>query len=149
MATASSESSSRTPSATVSRRQLFEDLLADGVVDLGQRREVEVRAHQLDQARAQFRIERLEDRAGVRLMQFADKLAQRAGVACVERLDDASTYSARKFPSSSRGATAGSVTAMSFSSSMPGLQIDDRWEGLSCLYAGASPRQFIMNCRMK
>ena len=59
------------------RRQLFEDLLADGVVDLGQRREVEIRAHQRDQARAQFRVERLEDGAGVGLMQLADQLAQR------------------------------------------------------------------------
>ena len=88
MATASSESSSRTPSATVCGGKLFEDLLADGVVDLGQRREVEIRAHQLDQARTQFRIERLDDRAGVRLMQIADELAQRAGVAGFERLDD-------------------------------------------------------------
>ena len=57
-------------------RQLFEDFLADGVVDLGQRREVEVGAHQLDQARAQFRIERLDQRADVGLMQVADELAQ-------------------------------------------------------------------------
>ena len=59
------------------RRQLFEDLLADGVVDLGQRGEVEIRAHQRDQARAQFRIERLDDGAGVGLVQLADQLAQR------------------------------------------------------------------------
>ena len=52
-------------------RQLLEDFLADRVVDLGQRGEVELAAHQLDEARAQFRIERLDQVAGVGLVQFA------------------------------------------------------------------------------
>ena len=55
------------------RRQLLEDFLADGVVDLGQRREVEVAPHQLDQARAQFRVERLDHGADIGLVQVADQ----------------------------------------------------------------------------
>ena len=77
------------------RRQLVEDFLADGVVDLGQRGEVEIRAHQRDQARAQFRIERLDDGAGVGLVQLADQLAQRGAVAASERLDDARRHNPR------------------------------------------------------
>ena len=69
-------------------RKLFEDLFADGVVDLGQRREVEIGAHQRDQARAQVRIERLENGAGIGLMQFADQLAQQRRVAGLQRPDD-------------------------------------------------------------
>ena len=61
------------------RRQLFEDFLADRVVDLGERREVELAAHQLDEARAQLRIERLDQVAGVGLVQVADELPQRGG----------------------------------------------------------------------
>ena len=62
-------------------RQLFEDLLAHRVVDFGQRREVEVAAHQLDQLRPQLGIERLDQVAGVGLVQFADQRPQQAGVA--------------------------------------------------------------------
>jgi hypothetical protein len=40
--------------------ELVEDLFADRVVDLGQRREIEVAAHELDEARAVLRVERLE-----------------------------------------------------------------------------------------
>ena len=68
-------------------RQLLEDLLAHRVVDLGERGEVERAAHQLDQARAQLRIERLEEIADVGLVQFADQLGQRSGVAGVDRGD--------------------------------------------------------------
>src|SRR5262249_39443093 len=59
--------------------QLFEDLFADGVVDLGQRRKIEVVPHQLDQPGTQLRVERLDQIADVSLMQLAGQLAQRRG----------------------------------------------------------------------
>ena len=68
--------------------QFFEDLLAHRVVDFGERREVEVLAHQLDELRAQILIERLDQVAGVGLVQFADQRAQQAGVAPRDRLGD-------------------------------------------------------------
>ena len=70
-------------------RQLLEDFLADGVVDLGQRREIEIVPHQLDQAGAQFRVERLDQIADVGLVQIAHKLAQRCGIRSLDRLRDA------------------------------------------------------------
>ena len=83
---ASSESRSRTPSATVLGRQLFEDFLADRVVDLGERGEVELAAQQFDEARPQVGIERLDQVAGVGLVQFADQRLQGRGVAALDRL---------------------------------------------------------------
>ena len=66
-------------------RQLFEDLLADGILDLGERGEVELAAEQLDEARAQVGIERLDQVAGVGLVQFADQRLQGRGVAALDR----------------------------------------------------------------
>ena len=65
---------------------LFEDFLADRVVDLGQRGEVELAAHQLDKARPQLGIERLDQVAGVGLVQLADQRLQGRGVAAFDRL---------------------------------------------------------------
>ena len=62
-------------------RQFLEDLLAHRIVDFGQRREVEVGAHQLDQLRPQIGIERLDQVADIGLVQFADQRAQQARVA--------------------------------------------------------------------
>ena len=67
------------------RRQLLEDFLADRVVDLGERREVELAAHQLDEARPQLGIERLDQVAGVGLVQLAGERLQRRGVAALDR----------------------------------------------------------------
>ena len=69
-------------------RQLLEDFLAHRVVDFGQRREVEVLAHQLDELRPQIPVERLDQVAGVGFVQFADQRAQQAGVASFDRLGD-------------------------------------------------------------
>ena len=56
-------------------RQFFEDFLADGIVDLGQRREVEIVPHQLDEAGEQLRIERLNQVTDIGLVQVADQVA--------------------------------------------------------------------------
>ena len=86
MATASSESRSRTPSATVSVSKLVEDFFADRVVDFGQRREVEVLPHQFDEARPQLRIERLDQVADVGLVQVADEFTQLRRIRRLDRL---------------------------------------------------------------
>jgi hypothetical protein len=70
------------------RLKLFEDLLAHGVVNFGQRREVEVLAHQLNELRAELRIERLDQIAGIRLVQFANQRAQQARIAPCDRFAD-------------------------------------------------------------
>src|SRR5215813_11367135 len=70
-------------------RQLFENLFADGVVDLGQRRKIEVVAHQLDQLGTQLRLERLDQIADVSLVQIADEFAQRRGILRRDRLRNA------------------------------------------------------------
>ncbi len=68
--------------------QLFEDLLAHRVVDFGQRREVEILAHQLDELRPQIRVERLDQVAGIGFVQLADQRAREARVAAPDRLGD-------------------------------------------------------------
>ncbi len=85
MATASSDSRSRTPSATVLAAAL-ENFLAHRVVDFGQRGEVEIDAEQFDQARALLRLERFQQGAEVGFVQVADQRAQRAGVGRLDRL---------------------------------------------------------------
>jgi peptidoglycan/xylan/chitin deacetylase (PgdA/CDA1 family) len=77
MCAASSESRSRTPSATV---------WADGILDLGERCEVELAAEQFDKARAQVGIERLDQVTGVGLVQLADQRLQGYGVAAFDGL---------------------------------------------------------------
>ncbi len=67
-------------------RQLVEDLLADRIVDLGQRGEVEVAPHQLDQARSQLRIERLDDVADVGFVQVADQRQHRRPISSLDGL---------------------------------------------------------------
>ena len=61
-------------------RQLLEDLLARRLADLGQRGEVELLAHQRDELLARVVIEKLEQRAEIRLVQRADPGARRLGV---------------------------------------------------------------------
>ena len=56
-------------------RQFCEDLFADGIFDLGQRREIEVASHQLDQLGTQLGLERLDQIADVSLMQIAEEFA--------------------------------------------------------------------------
>ena len=68
------------------RLELFEDLLADGLVDLVQRREVEIRAGQFDQVDAVVRLQRRDQVAEIGLMQFRDNAAQERGIG---RLDGA------------------------------------------------------------
>ena len=58
------------------RLELFEDLLADGVVDLVQRREMEIGAGQFHQADAVVRLERSDQVAEIGFMQLGDDLAQ-------------------------------------------------------------------------
>jgi hypothetical protein len=76
-------------------RHLFEDFLTDRVVDLGERGEVELAAHQFDEAPSQLRVERLDQVAGVGLMQFAGQCPQAAGIVAVDRrshaIDEIST----------------------------------------------------------
>ncbi len=67
------------------RQQLLEDVLADGVLDLGERGEVEVAAQQLDEAGPQIGVERLDQVAGIRLVQLADQRLQGAGVVALDR----------------------------------------------------------------
>ena len=119
------------------RRQLFEDFLADGVVDLGQRREVEIRAHQRDQARAQFRIERLDDGAGIGLVQLADQLAQRRGVAGVERLDDLVDIIRAQVALVVARRNGGQCRGHVFLVEHAGASSQRDWRVVSCLYAGA------------
>ena len=71
------------------RRQLIEDLVAHGVVDLGQRGEVEVDAEQLDQPRALLRLQRLDQSAHVGFVQVADQRSQTGGVARLDPARDA------------------------------------------------------------
>ena len=58
------------------RLQLFEDLLADGVVDLVQGGEVEIGAGQFHQADAVIRLQRLDQVAEIGFVQFGHDLAQ-------------------------------------------------------------------------
>ena len=66
--------------------ELLEDVLADGLVDLGQRREVEVAAEELDQPRPVVRLQRLEQVAEVGFVEILDQLAQALRVARLDRL---------------------------------------------------------------
>ena len=66
------------------RRHLFEDFLAHRIVDFGERRIVEFAAHQLDEGRPQLGVERLDQVAGVGLVQVAGQLPQRRRVAALD-----------------------------------------------------------------
>jgi len=62
-------------------RHVLEDFLAHCILDLGQRGEIEGAAHQLDEAGAQLWFERLDQVAGVSLVQLAGQRAQRLRIA--------------------------------------------------------------------
>ena len=66
--------------------EIVEDLLAHGVVDLGQRREVEVVAEQRDQLQPVFLVQRLQQRALVGLVQLGNKAAHRRPIVAVNRV---------------------------------------------------------------
>ncbi len=135
MATASSESSSRTPFGDGLGRQLLEDFLADRVVDLGQRGEVEVVPHQLDQARAQLRIERLDQIADIGL--DADRRPARAARARRRRRSPArpARHSPRA-PPHPRRATRWEPMSRSCLFRRACRALSTRWDGYLGLYAG-------------
>ena len=64
--------------------EILEDFLADRLVHLGQRREVEGGAQQLDQARAVLRLEGLEQVAQVGFVEILHQRAQALGVRGVD-----------------------------------------------------------------
>ena len=61
------------------RLEFFEDLLADGIVDLVERREVEIGAGDLDEVDAVLGLKRRDQVAEVGLMQFGDDVHSRNG----------------------------------------------------------------------
>ncbi len=65
---------------------LVENFLANRVVDLGQRGEVELAPQQLDKARPELALERLDQVAGVGLVQLADQRLQGLGIAAFDRV---------------------------------------------------------------
>ena len=68
------------------RGQLFEDFLADRIIDFGERGEIEINAQQFDQPRSLFGLQRLDKVAHVGLVQAAD---QRTQMRCVASFDHA------------------------------------------------------------
>ena len=70
------------------RFEFLEDFLADGVVDLVERREIEIGAGQLDQADAVVGFERLDQVAEVGFMEFGDDGAQKCGIGRLNRARD-------------------------------------------------------------
>jgi hypothetical protein len=62
-------------------RHLLDDLEANGLVDLGQSRQVEIGAEQPDQSEALFRLDRFEEVAELRFVQPRHVLAQEKDVA--------------------------------------------------------------------
>ena len=69
--------------------ELLKNFLADGVIDLGESREIEIVAHQGHQPRPQFRIEHLDQVTEIGLMQIADEFAQHRRIGSRNRLRDA------------------------------------------------------------
>src|SRR5262249_27292536 len=65
------------------RRQLVEDLVANRVVDLGERRKIEIDAEQPHEARALLGLQRLDLPALIALVQIPD---QRPQPGCIARL---------------------------------------------------------------
>jgi hypothetical protein len=107
-------------------RQFCEDLFADDIFDLGQRREIEVLSHQPDQLGTQLGLERLDQIADVSLVQVAEEFAQRRGIFRRDRLLNALDKIRAHRPSSSRSASEGTAAVSSFSSSICGLP---QWTG--------------------
>ncbi len=68
--------------------EFLEDFLADGVVDFVQRREVEIRPGQLDQADAVVGFERRDQIAEIGLMEFRDHGAQERRIGGMDRARD-------------------------------------------------------------
>ena len=112
MVTASSESSSRTPSATVSggsSSRISSRTVSSTWVSAVKSKSAPISA--IRRGRSSGSSASMT-RADVGLMQLADQLAQRRRVAGIERLDDLlDIVRAQRSRPSSRGATAGSVTA--------------------------------------
>ena len=70
-------------------RDRFQDLAADGVVDLGQRHPVEIVAHEADELVALVGVERLQHAAEIGFVQVAYERAERCAVVPLDRLGDA------------------------------------------------------------
>jgi len=70
------------------RLEFLKDFLADGIVDFVQRREVEIGAGEFHQPWPLVRIERFDQVAEVSLMEFGDNLAQKCGIAALNRPRD-------------------------------------------------------------
>ena len=70
------------------RLEFLEDFLADGIVDLVQRREVEIGAGQFDQRDAVVGLERRDQIAKIGLVQFRHHLAQQRPVGGVDGARD-------------------------------------------------------------
>ena len=59
-------------------RKFLENFFANRIVNFSERGEVEIMPHQLDQTRAQLRIERFDEIAEIGFVQIADQFAQHA-----------------------------------------------------------------------
>ena len=70
-------------------RHVLDDLLADRIVDLGQRGEVELVAHEADELRTLLRLKRDQQIAELRLVQPADVGTQELRVPVLDCLFDA------------------------------------------------------------
>ncbi len=69
-------------------RQFVENLLADRIVDLGQRREVEVDAHQRDELRTVLGLQMLDQRADVGFMEIGAERTHALRILALHRLRD-------------------------------------------------------------
>ena len=70
--------------------EFLEDVLADGVVDFRQRREVEIAAEEFDQTRAATGVERFQEVADIRLVHVGHERAHARAVVRLDGLGDRS-----------------------------------------------------------
>ena len=70
-------------------RKFLQNILAGRFADLGERGEIEVRTHQLDQLGPRFVIEQLQQRADIGFVQRAYEVVRARGVAAGDGLFDA------------------------------------------------------------
>ena len=69
-------------------RQRFEQREPDRLVDFGQRREVEGRTEQFDEAGTKLRVQRLQEFAEIGFVEVADQRPEAFGIAYADRLAD-------------------------------------------------------------
>ncbi len=103
------------------RRQLLEDFLAHRILDFGERGEVELHAEQLDEARTQLGVERVDQVAGVGFVEVAGERAQRRRVVALDGFADLldKVGAQRALVVAQRRLDAAGCAVMSFWSSMP------------------------------